>query len=246
MNSSYCSKQLKKESSSKKIIEENERVKNVIEMGEKLKKENEILKKENKELKKENEILKKENEELQQQLSKGYINTLKESPESFYFLKRYTQLKSLSLIVEYQRNDEVTGEMLFKIVKDKKNIMFVITSTSGNVFGSFHSKIPQRMNSYVPEDNQMFVFSLKNSNKTGEICFTPRETNHHLLFFPKEKDELFYILGCWDIKTNDCVIDSVKYSGKHFFDCFNAENCFEFEKENHFQFVYVRVYQWNN
>ncbi|GAB1225627.1 hypothetical protein ENUP19_0257G0055 [Entamoeba nuttalli] len=246
MNNDYSVKQLKKDSLSKKTNEENEGPKKTIERVEELKKENEELKKENEELKKENEELKKENEELQQQLCKGYTNTLKESPESFCFLKQYTQLKSLSLIVEYQRNDEITGELLFKIVKDKRNIMFVITSTSGNVFGSFHSKIPQKMNSYVFKDKHMFVFSLKNSNKTGEVCFIPRETNHHLLFFPREKDSLFYILGCWDIKTNDCVIDSVKYSGKHFFDCFNSEQCFEFEKENHFQFVYIRVYQWNS
>ncbi|KAL7711787.1 TLDc domain-containing protein [Entamoeba marina] len=92
---------------------------------------------------------------------------------------------------------ELTTLLIWKILRGRKNIVIAIETEKGNVFGSYHHKIPLRQSSILANDKKHFVFSLKNPYGTPPIQFLQNERNENQLIIHRD------IQNNWIFESSD-------------------------------------------
>ncbi|ELP90548.1 hypothetical protein EIN_019470 [Entamoeba invadens IP1] len=172
---------------------------------------------------------------------------LKEGQCYLPFLQGLTGFKQYKLLGEFDGKTLATPNKVFDLIESQKDIMFIITSTDKDIFGSFHHILPVIQGNYVVGDEQMKVFSLLNPEKTPPIYFKARKDNNHLLFFPRpnQKDTvLFFIMNCFEIRMKKSNLETFEIRGTKLSDAFETEmDSFNFANSP-FDVMYLRIYQW--
>ncbi|ELP94614.1 hypothetical protein EIN_497940 [Entamoeba invadens IP1] len=111
-------------------------------------------------------------------------------------------------------HDELNSEALWNKIKGRRNLMFVVVTTEGNVFGSYHSIIPHSQGSWVSSDDDQFIFTLRNSSGTPPTIFRPKQMTHRLLHISKSttKKKLVWISDAFKIQNDDKSYISSSFS----------------------------------
>ncbi|EDR29929.1 hypothetical protein EDI_233910 [Entamoeba dispar SAW760] len=107
-----------------------------------------------------------------------YKEVKEESP--FKILKEWVQLGNKIVIFNSEQH-EMMPHGLWNKVSGRKNIMFIVISEYGDIFGSFHGVVPTKQGEWVWEDSQQFIFTMKNQYGVNPIQFKPKTMTHSLL-----------------------------------------------------------------
>ncbi|KAL7715663.1 TLDc domain-containing protein [Entamoeba marina] len=130
--------------------------------------------------------------------------------------------KSIPTIVYDSNVEKFNGTGLFNALKGQNNIMFIIETDAGNVFGSYHSKIPLSQSQWIVNDPDHFVFSLKNPFTQDYVKFTPIQQRCYPLWIYNSEVALYCVQHFCHISNNkQCYINSKDWSGKSFEDVYN-------------------------
>ncbi|GAB1220368.1 hypothetical protein ENUP19_0052G0022 [Entamoeba nuttalli] len=138
-------------------------------------------------------------------IEEGWISTLQE----------WIGSKTCKLI--YDSNEGFTGDILWAILRIVNSVAFIIETTEGDVFGSYHSVIPTKQHYPVITDNAHFLFTFRNKINTGHIKFNVLSTNNKLLdIYKGSKSWVFGIeKGFWiHSKQNKSYIPSTCANGE--------------------------------
>ena len=138
-------------------------------------------------------------------MEEGWIDTL----------KQWTGFANCKVIFE-QNENELSGEMVFLSLRLVSTVTFIIETTDGDVFGSYHSIIPTRQNCFVANDPNHFLFTLHNKYGTPHEQFKVLPHNHRLLDIFSGNDS--WVMGVnngyWiHSKSNRCFIPSCSANG---------------------------------
>ncbi|ELP83848.1 hypothetical protein EIN_197910 [Entamoeba invadens IP1] len=151
--------------------------------------------------------------------------SLKRTPGISQYLKQLTAWtnKMTPSILFDSTVDAPTS--LFEKIRDKGNIMTVVETDGGNVFGSYHSVLPTKPSEWVVKDPNHFVFTLKNPFNGGVNAsqkFTPIRPDCYPLWIYKSGNALFCVQYFCHVSNNkQCYINSKEWSGKAFEEIYN-------------------------
>ncbi|EDR27855.1 hypothetical protein EDI_028110 [Entamoeba dispar SAW760] len=148
----------------------------------------------------------------------------KRNPGLNQYLKQLSEWtnKTVSNIIYDSNINDNFNEVIISKGKNLNNLMFVIETDGGNIFGSYHTIIPPKPSQWVIRDKNHFVFSLLNPYGTKPIKFTPIIDECYPLWVYKSTPGLFCIQSFCHISTNKhCYINSRGWSGKSFNEMYN-------------------------
>ncbi|ELP92179.1 hypothetical protein EIN_381460 [Entamoeba invadens IP1] len=132
---------------------------------------------------------------------------------SMDLLSEWTGL-TRSLKIYDSEIDELESNALWKKVQGRKNVMFVVVTNTGDVFGSFHGILPEKQGAWVREDKDQFIFSLDNNQGYQPTKFKPKSMTHQLLSIAKknQKQKMFWISDAFRINSEDKSYISSSFS----------------------------------
>ena len=122
---------------------------------------------------------------IKERSSPNTILTIESNNSFEEILLNWTHFNSMEIIFNTEKQ-EFTTENVFHILKGRSNIIFLILCENGNVFGSFHSKIPKKQSSIVFDDDKHFLFSFKNSFLIPPTRFKQNVRNDNQLVIHRE------------------------------------------------------------
>ena len=130
-------------------------------------------------------------------------------------MKQWTGYSNCKVIYDSETN-ELSGDVLFLSLRLVSTCAFIIETTEGDIFGSYHTIIPTKQNCFVPNDPHHFLFTLKNKLNTPHEQFKVFSQNNRLLDIYGGKDS--WVMGVnngfWiHSKTNRCFITSTAANG---------------------------------
>ena len=138
-------------------------------------------------------------------MDEGWIDTL----------KQWTGYSNCKVIYDSETN-ELSGDMLFLSLRLVSTVTFIIETTDGDIFGSYHTIIPTKQNCFVANDPHHFLFTLKNKLNTSHEQFKVFSQNNRLLdiFAGKDSWVMGVNNGFWiHSKPNRCFITSSAANG---------------------------------
>ncbi|KAL7714295.1 TLDc domain-containing protein [Entamoeba marina] len=130
------------------------------------------------------------------------ISEIKTDP--FKVLSQWVSLPTKTVIFSSEIHD-MSPATLWNKIKGRSNVMFVVITDVGDIFGSFHGTVPQKQGDWVWDDNKQFVFTLRNQYHIEPTKFTPKRTTHSLLNISQKnlKKKLFWISDAYRIASDD-------------------------------------------
>ena len=122
-------------------------------------------------------------------------------------LCKWTQYETYELIYESEV-DGYTSRSINMNINGKRNVMILIVSDNGSIFGCFNSfEIPkaQKEDQWIIDDNDFFVFTLRNKQKTQPMKFTLKEGIEKSLVISPNTSRLWIIAthACFGLKQMD-------------------------------------------
>ena len=140
-----------------------------------------------------NQIIENENNENIQndenETNENEIPILSLTPNEISLLKQWTQKKTFSLLFDKSQS-EFTRENICGILKGKKDVIILFESIDGDIFGSYHSILPNDLSEWC-NDSQHFAFTLRNKYELKEK-YNAKENNKYSLMicdFMEDDDE---------------------------------------------------------
>ncbi|KAL7714819.1 TLDc domain-containing protein [Entamoeba marina] len=116
----------------------------------------------NAEIEKDVEKFKKlENQKSQSEIPNPYHLIIQPIHSYVYYLQKFCNKTNFEIIYNTETH-EYNNYTIWSIIKNRMNFMLIFNTTSGNVFGSFHSISPPSLGKYSSKDFNHFVFTLKN------------------------------------------------------------------------------------
>jgi hypothetical protein len=111
--------------------------------------------------------------------------------EKVSFLKENTEFTSLELLYRFTRDGNSHKELFPKIV-DKGEIIAIIKSNFGKVFGGY-SSVPYKAEDLHLKDPKAFIFSITNLKKYSQISINENALYHYPegIFWGKSADDLY-------------------------------------------------------
>ena len=108
-------------------------------------------------------------------------------------------------IIFDSEHHELTSRMFWSCLKGRKDILIVIETDEGYIFGSYHSIIPERQELCVENDPHHFVFTMKNPFNVPPTKFELKEGWKKSLYIygDDQISDVFYVFGCYLICNND-------------------------------------------
>ena len=130
-------------------------------------------------------------------------------------LKKWTKKSEASLIYE---GCDLTSKSFWEKCSNLKNMMIVVETTDGYMFGSYHTVLPKTQDVWVDKDDSHFVFTLKNPYSINPTMFEPIPENDNRLFVYGDNDNenVVWVNYCYWI----CA-DNTAYLWHHFADWYN-------------------------
>lgn len=166
-------------------------------------------------------------------------------------LSEWTGKVSSTIIFDSQINESFESSIIQK-ASTLKNIMFIVETDGGNMFGSYHTVIPNKVGKWAVSDDKHFVFTLKNPYETQPMKFRPIVEECYPLWFYKSSTSLYSVQSFCHITTNkQCYIAGKHWSGKAFSDVYNdisGKDCKIFTKTQYpmkFGMKRLVVLTWN-
>ncbi|KAL7723018.1 TLDc domain-containing protein [Entamoeba marina] len=128
---------------------------------------------------------------------------------SLIFLKEWSGFNHYSIIYDTDIDDGNSNECLIEKVKGKKNLYFISSDTSNNIYGGFVGEIITWTNFFISDHNS-FVFSL---TRNGLIV------NKKFNIKPEHKDSAFYLFQdkgwLYQFGSGDIVVSKLKQQRSH-------------------------------
>ncbi|BFU21671.1 hypothetical protein, conserved [Entamoeba histolytica] len=120
--------------------------------------------------------------------SNEFIDNLNE--EELSLLHQWTGKQKLHVFFN-NKKERFTRENCLSILKNKTDIIILLETENGEVFGSYHHLVPQQFGNWV-NDPKHFVFAIRNKNKI-QGKYEADSNNHYSLMiadFMEDDDEL--------------------------------------------------------
>ncbi|EDR22095.1 hypothetical protein EDI_041240 [Entamoeba dispar SAW760] len=89
-------------------------------------------------------------------------------------------------IIYNSENQELSTKQVWRTLQGRINIITVICTTNGSVFGSYHSVIPKRQSSILCDDKKHFMFTLKNPFNVPPTRFKQNLKNENQLIIHRD------------------------------------------------------------
>ena len=148
----------------------------------------------------------------------------KRNPGIHQYLQKLTEWtnKVTSSIVFDSHVNQSFDKAIVQNANSFKNLMFIVETDAGNMFGSYHTIIPNKPGKWVVTDDKHFVFTLKNPYETQPMKFRPIVEETYALWFYKSSTSLYSVQSFCHISTNkQCYIAGKQWAGKAFSDVYN-------------------------
>lgn len=136
-------------------------------------------------------------------------------------LSEWTGKVSSTIVFDSQVNESFENTIVNK-ASTYKNLMFIVETDGGNMFGSYHTMIPNKVCKWTVNDDRHFVFTLKNPYETQPMKFRPIVEESYPLWFYKNSTSLYSVQSfCHISTTKQCYIAGKQWAGKAFSDVYN-------------------------
>ncbi|ELP94456.1 hypothetical protein EIN_047490 [Entamoeba invadens IP1] len=141
---------------------------------------------------------------VEESLSMGSIGTY------YNTLQEWTGMSEARVVFE---GNNLTPKLFWSLTKKLKNMMIVVETVDGYMFGSYHTVLPPTQDVWVNDDKQHFVFTLNNPTNYPPTRFAPLPTNGDLLFVYGDNDteNVVWVNYCFWI-----CMDNVVFLWHHF------------------------------
>ncbi|ELP90783.1 hypothetical protein EIN_026420 [Entamoeba invadens IP1] len=81
---------------------------------------------------------------------------------------------------------EFSTKAIWSVLHGRRNVMCLVVTDNDDVFGSFHSLIPERRSAIVSNDKKHFVFTLRNSFNIQPTRFFQNSTNENQMIIHRD------------------------------------------------------------
>ena len=121
-------------------------------------------------------------------------------------LKEWSNHSNYTILYSTE-TEELSARTLNSKIKGKRNLYFIIEDTNNNIFGSYHSILPneKEYKQHSSEDQHHFIFTLHNPHNIQPTRYYPTDHNDHISYLYQEYDinNVFNVQYCYGIVSRN-------------------------------------------
>nr|BAN40564.1 hypothetical protein [Entamoeba invadens] len=141
-------------------------------------------------------------------------------------LKDWTKCSKFQVVYSNE-NEPLYARDFYAKVKGLKNVVVLAETTTGQCFGGFFGKIPEKQNTWVTEDLKHFVFTLRNPVMIPPTPIYPRIDNRNILLIRDNAEPKVVLENCAFVVCNDgSSRQHIRFSSTYHDTTFKGERLF--------------------